>query len=483
VAFEFEEPNLSAIRAPLGDHDSIDGNGQDLAGLFLDTLNTGRTATIFLANARNVQYDAIIDDATGENQSPDYFWDSATKIGDGRWTLEIRIPFSSLRYKTADPQTWGILLYRNYPRGFRYQFASGRFPRGGNCTICRENRLSGLERLPGGGHVVAAPYLSASEAAHPRDRVGGAPLVSERVKPHAGIDVKYSPNADNAIDFTVKPDFSQVESDTAQISANERFALFFPEKRPFFLEGVDLFQTPIQAVYTRTITSPRWGGRITGKEAGIRYTALVAEDAGGGSAILPGPNGSSQAEQDFGSTVFLARAKRDIGLSFVSVLVADRENRPDGGGHSRVVGPDFQWRLSTADVVTGQLLFSETRTPNQPHLSDQWNGQRVSGRAAQTYWHHSTTHVDWFGLYKDFTPGFRADAGFVPQVGYRELFGFGGWTFRPKRFISGALPVEKSERVIGPDRGAEIAERVALSRGVAGRGINLHIRSNEALLS
>ncbi len=110
AAFEFEEPNPSAIRAPLGDHDSIDGNGQDLAGIFLDTLNTGRTATIFLANARNVQYDAVLDDATGENQSPDYFWDSATKIGERGWTLEIRIPFSSLRYKTADPQTWGILL-------------------------------------------------------------------------------------------------------------------------------------------------------------------------------------------------------------------------------------------------------------------------------------------------------------------------------------------------------------------------------------
>lgn len=435
VGFEFEEPNPSGIRAPLGDHDSIDGNGQDLAGLFLDTLNTGRTATIFLVNARNVQYDSILDDATGENQSPDYFWDSATKIGDRRWTLEIRIPFSSLRYKTADPQTWGILLYRNYPRDFRRQFASAALPRGGNCTICRENRLTGLERLPGGGHLVVAPYLSASETALPRDRVDGAPLVSERVKPHAGVDVKYSPNADNAIDFTVKPDFSQVESDTAQISANERFALFFPEKRPFFLEGVDLFQSPIQAVYTRTITSPRWGARLTGKEAGIRYTVLVAEDAGGGSAILPGPNGSSFAEQDFGSTVFLARAKRDIGLSFVSVLVTDRENR-DGEGHSRVVGPDFQWRFSAADVVTGQLLFSETRTPNRPAQSDEWNGQRVSGRAAQTSWQHSTTHVDWFGLYKDFTSGFRADAGFVPQVGYRELFGLGAWTFRPKRIIS-----------------------------------------------
>src|SRR5439155_837532 len=82
------------------------------------------------------------------------------------------------------------------------------------------------------------------------------------------------------------------------------------------------------------------------------------------------------------------------------------------------------------------LLFSETRTPNRPVQTDEWNGQRVRGRAAQTQWQHSTTHVDWSGLYKDFTSGFRSDAGFVPQVGYRELSGFGAWTFRPKRIIS-----------------------------------------------
>src|SRR5262249_58846739 len=119
---------------------------------------------------------------------------------------------------------------------------------------------------------------------------------------HAGFDVKYTPTADNAIDATVKPDFSQVESDVAQISANERFALLYPEKRPFFLEGVDLFQTPIQAVYTRTMTAPQWGGRLTGKSGGVRYTALVTADAGGGGGILPGPDEWCLAPQDFTAT-------------------------------------------------------------------------------------------------------------------------------------------------------------------------------------
>ena len=435
AAFDMTDPNPAGIRAAYGDHDTLNGNSDDFAGLFLDTMNTGRTAAEFFVTPRNIQYDAITDDASNENSSPDFFWDSAAKITDHGWAVEIRIPFSSLRYKSADPQTWGIGLFRNYPHGFRYQILSMPIPRGSNCSICRINKLEGLERLPSGGHYIVAPYVSGSELGHPQDDVLGAPLVNDPAKPHAGIDVKYIPDANNAIDFTVKPDFSQVESDTAQISANERFALFFPEKRPFFLEGVDLFATPIQAVYTRTITSPLWGARITGKEGGIRYTALVSEDEGGGSAILPGANGSSSAPEDFGSTVFLGRAKKDIGLSFVGALVTDRENR-DGEGHNRVAGPDFQWRLSPRDVVTGQLLFSESKTPNRPDVSDEWNGQTLSGYGSQIQWNHNTRHLDWSAQAKDFSDGFRADAGFVPQVGYREFFVEPGWQVYPKGFFS-----------------------------------------------
>src|SRR5262249_60379265 len=125
----------------------------------------------------------------------------------------------------------------------------------GNCFVCRSNVLVGLEHLPSGGHLVAAPYVSASQTAQPRGDLG-SPLVSDRVKSHLGLDVKFVPSADNAVDLTVKPDFSQVEADVAQISANERFELFYPVKRPFFLQGVDLFQTPIKAVSSLTSPAP-----------------------------------------------------------------------------------------------------------------------------------------------------------------------------------------------------------------------------------
>jgi Domain of unknown function (DUF5916)/Carbohydrate family 9 binding domain-like len=455
AAFELDDPAPGAIRAPYGDHDAISGNNTDFAGIIIDTQATKRTAVEFFVSPRNVQYDAVTDDATGENQSPDFFWDSAAKITDRGWTLEMRIPFSTLRYRRADPQTWGIILLRNYPRNFRYQFASAVMPRGSNCFICHVSDLGGLERLPAGGHLVVAPYASVSDTAHPRDGIAGAPLRNDPGEARAGVDVKFSPDADHALDLTVKPDFSQIESDTAQISANERFALFFPEKRPFFLEGVDLFQTPIQAVYTRTITDPTWGTRLTGKDGNLRYTALVARDGGGGLVILPGANGSSTAPQDFTSMVAIGRLKEQLGRSFVGALVTDREIDSSGGGHNRLAGPDFEWRPTGADVLTGQLLVSDTQTPLHPELDSSWDGHREHGTALQTYYTRNTRHFDWLGRYTDITDGFRADLGFVPQVGYQEGVVSTGWTVHPqgpisreRTFVNAQYQADRDGRVI-----------------------------------
>jgi hypothetical protein len=462
AAFEFDDPNPKAIRAPFGDHDAVPGY-TDYGGIILDTRNNGHTASMFLVSAHNIQYDAISDDSSGENSSPDFFWESATRITERGWTLEIRVPFSSLRYRNVDPQTWGILLYRNYPRDFRYQFFSAKLPRGGQCFVCRGNTLRGFERLPSGGHIVAAPYFSASDVAHPAGPPG-SPLVNDPVDAKVGLDVKWTPNADNVVDATVKPDFSQVESDTAQIAANQRFALFFPEKRPFFLEGVELFSTPIQAVYTRTITAPRWGARATGKMGGVSYTALVADDAGGGSVVVPGPNSSSFAEQDFHSTVFMGRAKRDFGLSFVSVLMTDRE--AGSAGHNRVVGPDVQWRVLGTETFVGQWLMSDTTTPNRPDVNAAWTGTSFTSGAGQFGWNHNTEHYDASANYKDVGAGFRADTGFVPQVGYREAYGETGWTFRPTGFLSRLRTFLNADRQTERDSGALITHWVSPGAGM-----------------
>jgi Domain of unknown function (DUF5916) len=429
AAFEFEDPHPETILAPLGDHDNVPSY-TDYGGVIIDATNDHSTAQMFLANPRGIQYDAISSDASGEDSSPDFYWDSAGRITPTGWVLEIRIPFSSLRYGDSNPEQWGILLYRNHPREFRYQMFTSRMPRDTSCFICNVRPLVGLENLPSGRHWVVAPYLNASRLTQPEGDLG-TPLASGGVDGELGVDAKWIPNPSTVIDAAVNPDFSQVESDVAQIAANERFALFFPERRPFFLESIDLFTTPLQAVNTRTFTQPRWGARATGRVGDANtYTLLVGQDEGGGSVILPGPNSSDLAEQDFESTVAIGRWRHDFGgRSFASFLYSGREI--DGGGSNRVLGPDVRWQPTDSDTVSGQLLYSTSDTPRRPDLAAEWDGRHLAGYAGQLWWSRQTTTWDYFLLYRDVAEDFRADNGFIPQVGYRYGNAEVGYTFRP----------------------------------------------------
>jgi hypothetical protein len=428
----FDTP--SDIRAQLSDHDGISGNSDDFAGVILDSRNDGKSAMEFFVNAAGTQYDASTDDASGEDSSPDLFWDSAVKRTADGYVVELRIPFSSLRYQQKGPQTWGIILYRNMPRERRYQLFDHKLPRASNCFVCNYNKVAGFEGLPTGGHIVAAPYVTASERGTVRG-AGNDNLLNRPARGDGGIDVKYTPNEHTALDATLNPDFSQIESDVAQISTNQRFAIFFPEKRPFFLERVELFSTPIQAVYTRTITSPRWGLRGSGNSGHDSYTLLIAQDRGGGSVIIPSATGSNFASQDFGATDVIGRWRHDFsGTSFASFLFTDREY--EGGGHNRVLGPDFQWKPSETDTFTGQFLVSQSRTPNHPDLASEWDGRKLSSFGSDLWWSHSNPKVDLYTELKDFGDDFRADQGFLPQVGYRSIYGEGGYTTRPKGFFN-----------------------------------------------
>jgi hypothetical protein len=450
IAVRCDDPRPEKIRAPYVDRDQVIGTDDNVA-IFLDTRNDRRSAMEFRVNPRGIQGDANWNEANfNEDFSPDFFYDSAARITAEGWVAEMRIPFSSLRYGKAEPQTWGILIWRNYPREFRYAIHSSPIPRGSNCMLCHMRAINGLAGLPSAGHLVVAPYVTGKEEGHPRDESDPrSAFVNRPLRMDAGGDVKWTPNSDTAADATVNPDFSQIESDVAQIAVNQRFALFFPEKRPFFLEGIDLLQTPVQAVYTRTITSPRWGGRVTGKVGSSAYTLLVGEDRGGGSVILPGPQASSFAPQDFSSFFAIGRLRRDIGQSFAGLLATDREVR--GGGYNRVFGPDFQWRPNDSDQVTGQFLYSETRTPDRPELAPEWDGGRLSGGALDLTWIHQTRTWGWNLEYRDLADGFRADDGFVPQVGFREGTGQAGYAFYPEGAFRRLFPRVGVDDIVGRD--------------------------------
>src|SRR5712691_9729775 len=239
IGVRCEDPDARKIRAPYVDRDAVLGTDDNIA-VFIDTRNDKRTALELRVNPRGIQGDGIFNDANGsEDFSPDFFYDTAARITATGWNAEYRIPFSSLRYPDRDVQNWNILVWRNYPRDFRYAFHSAPIPRGSNCLVCNTRPIIGLTGLPRAGHFVGAPYVTAQQSEVPRAALG-TPLERQPLHKDAGLDVKWTPTANNAVDMTVNPDFSQVEADVAQITVNQRFAVFFPEKRPFFLERFDL---------------------------------------------------------------------------------------------------------------------------------------------------------------------------------------------------------------------------------------------------
>ena len=465
AAFRFEDPHPELIRAPIADRDQLSGN-TDYGGLIVDSNNDGKSAVMFLANPNGLLYDAVSNDASGEDSSPDFYWESAGKVTPTGWTLEMRIPFSSLRYSRETSPTWGVMLYRNYPRDRHYQFFSAKLPRDVNCFICNSSKLTGLTGLPHGSHLVVAPYATAQRVDTPQGTLG-SPLANGEFDGKSGVDLKWSPLASLAIDATVNPDFSQVETDAAQIGANERFALFYPEKRSFFLEGIDLFSTPFQAVYTRSINSPDGGLRATGRIGNTSYTALGAHDLGKGVVILPGPEGSGFALQDFHSNVGVLRVRHDLGQSFVSLLATGRVI--DHGGDNVVIGPDFQWRPLTTETITGQALVSSSHTPNRTDLAGEWDGRTLEDVAGLLRWSHGTRNNDVFIQGQHVGPEFRTDEGFMPQVGFREAYFQAGYTVRPKTAFFNRIRMFTVDWYDENTSGTPLARRYSVGAGMDGR--------------
>jgi hypothetical protein len=410
VGVRCQDPDPSQIRAPYVERDHV--TDQDLVQIDVDARNEGRWSMIFRVNPRGVQLDGIFDEATGaDDYSPDFYYDSAARITAEGWTAEMKIPLSTLRYGSGDPQTWRITFFRLYPRRFRHQITSAPIPRDSNCWICHSLRLTEITGLPRGSSITYTPFVTGSAS----DRPGSLQQSEQRFE--AGGDVKWLPRPSLAVDLTLNPDFSQIESDEPRISINNRFALFFPEKRPFFLEGLDLFSSPITAVHTRTITAPDWGARLTGRQGDSSYTVLTAKDHGGGSLILPGPAFSNLVPQTEDSLVVLGRYRRTFSNFALGALTTNRE--ASNGDYNRVAGADFHWDPTGHDRAKGQLLWSSTE--------DSYTSG--ADHALHLEWAHTLQHLNWSVLFQDIGRDFRADSGFVPETGVRRVQAATGYNF------------------------------------------------------
>jgi hypothetical protein len=336
-----------AIRATVADRDNLDND--DHVVIDLDTFHDRRRAFSFAVNPLGAQSDGVRSEGAGQVSSlmpgstdlnPDFTWESKGRLTSQGYQVEIRIPFKSLRYPSGEPQSWGLNVSRVVQRtGYTDTWTDAR--RANASFLGQEGAIGGLHDLKRGVAVEAQPFITAT-ANGSRDDLADR-FDRESVDPDAGLNLRLGFTS-YALDATINPDFSQVESDEGQVTVNERFALFFPEKRPFFLEGIELFGSPQTLVYTRRIVNPKAGAKVTGKFGQLGVAHLTAVDETGG-------------END--AWFNITRLRRDFGRN--SIAGVTFTNRDQGDRHNRVLAGDFRyvWGLYYAQVQYGASFTDE----------------------------------------------------------------------------------------------------------------------------
>lgn len=425
--FEAKDPDPRAIRAHLCDRDAI--NGDDWVCMILDTFNDERRSFGFLVNPMGVQNDFIETIDGGGGSEWDTIWDSAARIHDWGWAAEMRIPFSSLRFqRNPEGQVWGIDAIRSYPRRVRHHI--GLFPRdrSNNCYLCQAVKVKGFEGVSPGRNLEIVPTVTAGGT---QERIDFPDGEFETADDYAdlGMTARWGVTPNLTLSGAVNPDFSQVEADVREVDINSPFALFYPEKRPFFMEGADFFESHMDAVYTRMVYDPAYGAKLSGKEGSHTMGAFVVRDDQT-HLLLPGVQSSDLAELEGESTAAVARYKVDFGSRLT--LGALGTYRGGENYDNRVVGADGDIRISERDRVRFQGLWSETEYPET--LAEEYDipAGRFDDRATKIVYSHNTRTLDWWGEYRYIGEGFRADLGFMPQVGYERTEAGAGYEWNPR---------------------------------------------------
>ena len=386
----------------------------DTVEIILDTFHDHRHAYAFNVNALGVQADSLWTEGPGtgnDNFDPsfDTVWNSAGKLTDRGFVVWIAIPFRSLRFSSADPQTWGIFLNRGIPRNNEDTFwppystrIQGR--------LNQEADATGLEKISPGRNIQLIPYGLFRSYKEIDLNDPNAPAYSQRTAfGQAGLDAKIVLKDKFVLDMTGNPDFSQIESDQPQVTVNQRFEVFFPEKRPFFEENANYFQTPINLAFTRRIVDPKWGVRLTGKDGPWGIGMLVADTASPSEEVT-----TRNPLYGHHALFSIGRVSYDVGAqSHVAAMYADREV---SGFYNHVGSLDGRFRIDNHWAASVQGAYSATINPYDP-LYNQFNttGGNQIGSAAEVVVRRDGRSLNYLFDYSDRSPNFRTLTGFDPQ--------------------------------------------------------------------
>ena len=398
---------------------------QDFVVVYVDPIGSRQAAQFFRVNAAGSTADGLhtaADDS--EDFAPDFDWDAATQRTPAGWTAVLRLPFASLRFAEG-VQDWRIMVARRLPREQFHLLASTPIPRDAPSFIATLQPLQGVALPEQHAFLTLRPSITLRT----RDDGQGGPG-SRRNDADTSLDVKWRPRAELVVDATLNPDFSQVALDVPQLAGNTRFALSFPEKRPFFFESADLLRSPTEAFYTRSFTEPRWGLRSTWRGPLWSGSGFVVDDRGGGVVLLPGAYGTDAVAQP-GSRTLALRLRGNQDALQLGALASTRRY-DDGAGSNDVLGADAGWQIDGAWRARAQWLHSRTDAFTGPSAGaggtaagPQQDGDRLYGKLWRL-----TDNSEFNIELDDITRGFRQDTGFVAQAGARRVSAFGSRTWR-----------------------------------------------------
>ncbi|MCP5051110.1 MAG: carbohydrate binding family 9 domain-containing protein [bacterium] len=411
------DPNPSAIRAPLTDRDKLWQD--DYVGLLLDTFNDRRKRFNFFSNPRGVQAD-FMEMSTNEIIEWDAIWDSAGKISETGYVVEMSIPFNAIRFQNSKKeQIWSFDLARSYPREVRHGLRLIKFDRNNSCYICQAENLVGFKGIKAGKTLELDPTLAAVYTQE-RDGFPDGEFVKKDSKVKPGLTARWNFTHNMTLAATINPDFSNVEADAAQLDINTQFALFYDEKRPFFLEDATTFKTPLSIVYTRSLAEPDWGVKITGKE-GSHSVGLYSVQDNLTNLLFPTATGTGSTSLPLKSIGTVARYRKEVGkASSIGLLVTDREGSEY---FNRVAGFDADVNFSKSDRLLVQVVASQTRYPEQVALDNGQSQDKIKGTAVDVLYTHNSRNLSFHTNFRQISSDFRADLGFITQTGYRQMGG------------------------------------------------------------
>ncbi len=465
------------IRATVAKRDNV--FGEDNVRMWLDTFNDLRRAYVVGFNPLGIQQDGIFTEGQGADFSVDIVMESKGVIEDWGWSVEVKIPFKSIRYTAGKGKLWGFNLARNIDR-FNDEFDQW-LPddRDVSGFLIKHGKITGLDDVKYERTLEVVPSVTMSQTGSrvrtiPRYQLTPTSIdpgrfVNQPVKPEIGVTLKYTISPSVTLDAAINPDFAEIEADAPVVTANQRFPIYFEEKRPFFLEGVDIFRSPLQVFYSRNIVDPDAAVKLSGKLGKTSFGILAASDKAPGNYAEDDRNDPSIRPKideflDKNSLFAVVRLKRDFGkennIGFFGTFRTFPEQK------NLLAGVDGRLKLSPKLTSQFQFVgtnskrcffdaeFDPTANPTQAMLNKQicgggsyggvtlygspYNQYKIgNGVGYQFSLDYTTEKRGWYFEMGGRSKYYRADAGFTRRTNanYANFFNRFSSETKPKSFL------------------------------------------------